>query len=459
MKRGLIIVCVSLGLSITSQAQTIYVSSSSGLDSNSGLSRETPVKTIAEGLKRGTNILLMAGDVFFESVELKNKSLSAFGGSDRPVICGYKRIINPNWERVCENIWRIDLSEDNYSGFLIKGSSLLNNIGCIHDYETGAIYGRKVKELEDLKNNWDIWQTNRFDKSTPASSYDYLYLFLDGDPNELKLEFSIGKIALKIKESSIEGVKIEGFGFGISCDTKVTIRNCVIDVIGGMVQRGYYVFTPYGNGIEFWISNVSRGDSEVSNCVISRCYDCGISIQGTPAPGIRPYNIDIHHNVIFNCCQGFESFLLNHDTKSVYYDNCKFRNNIVLDSGNSGFGYSDGRFKYCHVLGNDIWGNKGMIIENNIFVGGNYYCSGAYEGEYKSSVWRGNKCYIKRGDFILGNYTGSKDVLRIPKNRADDASVIAKYRALTGDQTTIFKIYSERAINRKIKRLKNRNIK
>jgi hypothetical protein len=459
MKKGLIIFCILFSFPIISIAQTIYVSSSNGFDSNSGLSSETPVTTIAEGLKRGTHILLMAGDVFFESVELKNKSLSAFGGSDRPVISGYKRIINPNWERICEDIWRIDLAADNYSGFRIKGSSLLNNIGCIHNYETGVIYGRKVKEFKDLKNNWDIWQTNRFDKNTPASSYDYLYLFLDENPNALKLEFSTGQIALKLKESSVDGVKIEGFGFGISCGTKVIIKNCVIDAIGGMIQRGYSVFTPYGNGIEFWISNISRGDSEVSNCIISRCYDCGITIQGRPAAGIRPYNIDIHNNFIYNCCQGFESFLLNHDTKSVYYDNCRFRNNIVLASGDSGFDYSDGRFKYCHVLGNDIWGNKGMIIENNTFVGGNYYCSGAYEGEYKSNVWRGNKCYIKRGDFILSNYTGSKDVLRIPKNRAKDASVISKYRALTGDQTTVFKIYSEKKINRKINRLKNRYIK
>lgn len=74
-------------------------------------------------------------------------------------------------------------------------------------------------------------------------------------------------------------------------------------------------------------------------------------------------------------------------------------------------------------------------------------------------VCLGSKCYIKRGDFILSNYTGSKDVLRIPKNRAKDASVISKYRALTGDQTTVFKIYSEKKINRKINRLKNRYIK
>lgn len=71
MKKGLIIFCILFSFPIISIAQTIYVSSSNGFDSNSGLSSETPVKTIAEGLKRGTHILLMAGDVFLKAWNLK----------------------------------------------------------------------------------------------------------------------------------------------------------------------------------------------------------------------------------------------------------------------------------------------------------------------------------------------------------------------------------------------------
>ena len=103
-----------------------------------------------------------------------------------------------------------------------------------------------------------------------------------------------------------------------------------------------------------------------------------------------------------------------------------------------------------------------MIIRNNTFVGGNYYCSGAYNGQYKSNVWEGNTCIIKRGDFILSNYGGTKDVIRIPAEKGEFRSLkaatddaIRRYRELTGDQTTRFVIKSERNINKRIKKIKN----
>lgn len=458
MKKILLFFLFSLAI-IEINAQTIYVSSSTGDDGNSGTSPNSPVKSLAVATSRGNNLLLKKGDSFHSSLILSNKHLGAYGEGSKPVISGYKRIISPNWEKVGHNIWRINLVEDNYSGAISEGSSFLNDIGCIHEYDTDSIHGRKVKEKYELISNWDIWQTNRFDNNTSVKEYDILYLYLEGDPNEYQLEFSTGQRAIRIDQSTVSGIRFEGFGFGLSCGSEVKIEDCEIDAIGGMLQKGNKMFVPYGNGIEFWIANKSIRDCEVNNCLISRCFDSGITIQGTPAIGVRPKNIDIHDNFINNCCQGFECFLRNHDTNSVYYQNCKFRNNIVVASGDSGFGYSDGRFKYCHLLGNDILGNSGMIIENNTFVGGNYYCSGSFEGKYKANVWRGNKCYIKAGDFILSNYSGSNDVLRISDNYSENLFLISLYRKLTGDNTTVFRIKSERAINNRINRLKKRHIK
>src|SRR5690349_9659591 len=82
-------------------SQTIYVSSSTGSDSNSGLSPNSPVKTIAKGLSLLQNgsddqLLLKAGDTFHESVNwptgLSGMSashpivFSSYGTGPRPVI-------------------------------------------------------------------------------------------------------------------------------------------------------------------------------------------------------------------------------------------------------------------------------------------------------------------------------------------------------------------------------------
>ena len=107
-----------------------------------------------------------------------------------------------------------------------------------------------------------------------------------------------------------------------------------------------------------------------------------------------------------------------------------------------------------------------MIIRNNTFVGGNYYCSGAYNGKYKSNVWQGNTCVIKRGDFLLGNYMGTKDVIRVPVEKGEFPTLkaatdnaIVRYRKLTGDMTTKFIIKDEKAINKQISKLKRKYLK
>ena len=103
-----------------------------------------------------------------------------------------------------------------------------------------------------------------------------------------------------------------------------------------------------------------------------------------------------------------------------------------------------------------------MIIKNNVFIKGNYYCSGAYQNRYASNVWIGNICYIQKGQFLLGNYTGTKDVIRIPVDKGyfsslDEATeaAISQYRKLTGDETTTFIIADEK----KMKCIKKKYLK
>ena len=410
----------------------------------------------------GKTVLLKAGDVFFVgNLSISDITLSRYGEGTNPVICGFKRIIDPRWKEVERNIWRLNLAEDNYTGIVLNGSSTSNNICAFHDFENDLIYGRKVWHKDEMNADWDFWQTETLSNGKPEE-YDYVYLYLTTDPNKKKLEMSIYDSALRVQNSIVDGIDFMGFGFGISAKTHTRIRNCGLDIIGGRIIPEGKSYVCYGNGIEFWVSTPIE-NCEVDNCVISRCYDCGVTIQGPRDGKYAPKNIIIKHNLIKNCCQGWEDFL-NNDV-NIVYENCVFENNVVVSSGDIGFGYSPKRFKYCHILGNNIFANKGMIIRSNTFVGGNYYCSGAYNGEYKSNVWESNTCIIKRGDFILSNYGGTKDVIRIPTEKGEFRSLkaatddaIRRYRELTGDNTTRFVIKSEKRINRRVNRLKRKYI-
>ncbi len=429
-------------------ATTVYVSSSSGSDANSGLTREDPLCTIGAAIEKGSRILLKAGDVFYGSVSLYGRELSRYGEGINPVISGYKRIDGQRWNRVSRNVWRIKLTTKRYSGNTVAEPSFLNNVGCIHEYDKGLIHGRKVQYIEDLKNDWDIWQTDKNGKEVTEEDFNYLYLYLSRNPRRMHLELSTGIAAMYLANATVGGVDFEGFGFGLAAGTHTTIRNCNIDAMGGMQAVGDDSFICYGNGIEFYVASDIE-DCLVEKCRVSRCYDCGITIQASDQGQATPRNILVRDNLIVSCCEGWEDYLRNDD--NVVFVNCRFSHNVVADSGNSGFGYSDGRFKYCHILGNNFLGDKGMIIEDNVFIGGNYYCTMPYDGRYTSHKWSGNVCYITPGSFILSNYVGTADVIRITENGIDKE--ITEYRRLTGDQTTRFVLCNQSEIDTMIAEL------
>ena len=433
--------------------QTVYVSSSMGDDENNGQSLQSPLKTIKKALSIGDTIYLKAGDIFYEGgVCMYGKYLSRYGEGVNPTICGYKRIVEPLWIEIEKNIWILSLVEDNFTGVVLEGPSTSNNICAFHDYENDMIHGRKVWHKTELTNDWDFWQTEILSKANPEE-YNDIYLYLTTSPNLLKLEMSIYDCAMNVDHSTIDGVNFIGYGFGIGAHSNTIIRNCKIDAIGGRIIPEGESYNCYGNGIEFYVGgDKDLTDCIVENCYISRCYDCGITIQGKGGTTATPRNIIIQNNMITNCCQGWEDFLRNND--DVCFDNCVFKNNIVLRSGNtSGFGYQASRFKYCHILGNNVAGDRGMRIENNIFAQGNFYCSGAYNNAYRSNIWKDNRCFLSEDDFILGDYFGKSDVLRMRGSKRRSQPEIKKYRALTGDLSTEFVIMSRRRVNAKANKL------
>lgn len=402
-----------LHISCICYSRSVFVSSSKGLDSNDGYSPKTPLKTIKAAQEKGDTIYLSAGDIFFEYVELHNKTLTRYGKGKNPEINGFRSLRGEPWVFVGDNIWKIDLTSAPSSGYVVTGTSELNNIGCFYESETDALHGCKCSKFDDLKRNWDFYQSDVLTYHKIGSKcFDVLFLYYTGNPNELNLSLSVGShYGIRIFDSSVERVNVKGFGTGgINVYGTSNVRNCRIDVIGGSTMLHGRITTSLGNGIDFYVAQ-DANDCVIEGNYISRCFDCGGSIQAEKAWGKRPKNVVYRDNLISHCCQGWEDFLRNGD--DAKFENCRFENNYVVFAGESGFGYPDNRFKYCNLLGNNFEGDRGMIIRNNTFVGGNYYCSGAYKGQYKSNIWEGNVHYIARGSFILSNYIGTENVLRI----------------------------------------------
>lgn len=275
---------------------TVYVSSSEGEDRNDGVSPEKPLKTIKNGLKI---VLLKVGDIFYEALSTTDHIVGRFGERSNPTLCGYKRIINPKWEYVDSNIWRLNLSEDNFTDYNKVGPSLINNIGCIHEYDKDLVHGGRRQYLKDLSKDWDFWQTERHEYGIDPNEFNYLYLYISCDPNKLKLEFSVYDMAAVIDHTTIESVNFVGFGYGLECKTNTIIRNCKIDAMGGRMWVGQNVYGSLGNGINFYVSKDIK-DCLIEGNYISRCYDCGITIQAERQYDFIPKNIIVQDNLITN---------------------------------------------------------------------------------------------------------------------------------------------------------------
>ena len=330
----------------------------------------------------------------------------------------------------------------------MNGSSYSNNIGCIHEYDKDVIHGRKCQYLKDLKQDWDMWQTDKTGMETPESAYDSLYLYYSGNPNDLKLEFSTGQIAVTLREGTIENINIVGYGFGISVGSNALVKGCHIDAIGGRQLITSKNFVCDGNGIGIWVyGDKDTENTTVEDCYISRVYDSGICLSGSDGYKTTARNVLVKNNLLTYCCQGWEDFLRN-DPPS-YYDNCVFENNNVVFSGESGFGYPVGRFKYCHVLSNNYKGDKKMVFRNNTFIGGNFHCNGGFQGTYTTNVWENNTCYLTKDNYLMGNYSGTKDVVRFETSKR---TAITHYRILTEDSSTKFVVKSKSSVEKRGKR-------
>ena len=413
-------------------------------------------------------ILLRRGDTFYESIAIDGIDLKAYGVGEKPKLSGLKILKSIYWERgtliggLWEEdssgfIWRISLCLPNecYSGFCTNGSSMLNNIGGMVNLNSNELVEcKRVKSLTELftqsTQNFDFYQPVASPMSDTTKDYfDYLYVFYDGDLRALDLGVSVGTTGITAKNCTIEDITVEFWGrHGVSGGSYLTIENCIVQNIGGMIMLNYSSWVCLGNGIEFYVKTPYTQHCLVENCVIKHCYDAGLTVQGTDSNNsIRAIDIKFRYNSIYNCCQSFEEFLRGSTEDDLFYD-CVFEANNSFDPGmRTGFRYNTSRYKRSHLLGNSTLRRTQMVYRNNYFYNGNFLCSGAYEGLFDQAIWENNVCYIAPGQDLLGNYNGT---FRIPvpfpnseNFEAEWNEAIENYRRYTGDQTSQFFVLTD----------------
>lgn len=395
---------------------TVYVSSSSGDDTASGLSAREPVRTIRRARELGGDIRLKCGDVFYEYLRgggFSLKPYSKWGDSSvKPVISGFRIIpsgaASELWSRGCfcsdgvwypdadGTVWRLDLMADGFEGYVNNVSENdhknIHNIGAIYDPVADVIYGRKQQcpdssafmALEEgdrtlspyhyLEQDMDFYQ--------PRGEYRYLYV-LASEPSLLmdrELWLSSGADAIRGSDFQVSGVKFTGWGkTAVRGGSHITVTDCEFDIIGGSVHEYEQRWIRFGNGVEFWADQAV--DDDVSGCLFTRVFDTATTIQG-PMSGDKESacaNVRIHNNIMRGCRQDFEVWIRSAD--GLMPQGCSFTDNVGYDSGNNGFSTSE--YNNTHLLHYILspYRVEGIRIENNVFYGGGglYYANSAMD--------------------------------------------------------------------------------
>ncbi len=434
MKQHLLVILFLLVVSPIYSIQTYYISSSSGSDSNNGLTEKSPLKSISKAPKSNVVIKLKAGDVFYESIsDLKNCTVTAYGKGKKPVLSGFKRVKAAKgtqvWTSVGNDVWRIDLSaNENFTGFF-KVGDYVNDIGVLYCVEKDLVYGHLVNDIKKLKETGDFFITSEWlKKNVKPETFKYLYLKHRGNPGSEGL-WSFSSRAYGVYNLSgchVSNIKVQGFSaHGFWGITNSKIDRCELDLIGGAIQLDTYEWVRFGNGIEFYMDRDLR-NCEIRNCYFSRVYDCGATIQLSKNSKTRfkPISIRFIGNVFVNCRQAFEHFL----PSDLPYENCEFSDNLILDAGENGFRSPESRD--AAFLSYESTDRSDLRITNNKIFGSSFYC-----GKHYTKNMSGNVVYIYDDQYIASYHFDSS----FPKlNAKEGDESIKKYKTISKDNDTEF---------------------
>lgn len=263
----------------------IYYFSAEGDDTNDGLSEETPKKNISAlssiVFNPGDVVLFRRGDTFAGTVSARSGvTYSAYGEGDKPVISGAMRDFASSkaWrETNTENVWKLSTDVPNVGIVMFNRSWEIGNYNEI----TGV---KKMRDKDDFYDERDLQNDFEFYSDLDTNE---LYIYCSGgNPGDVYDSILVGKEGAIFYVGTENDVTIDNLhitlggshGVGGGDCSGLTVRNCVLDYIGGSVLRGFggANITRYGNAVEIY---GSAKDFTVYNNWIYQIYDTGITHQ------------------------------------------------------------------------------------------------------------------------------------------------------------------------------------
>ncbi len=321
---------------------TKYYVSANGDDSRDGKTPETAWKTLEKvnrtELSAGDGVFFRRGDIFRgQLLTMKGVTYSAYSENDgdtvrdKPAIYGSKR----NYSN--SGFW-LPTSKPNV---YVSAETFATDVGLIV-FDEGKEVG--LKEALGLKSF--IGAVTKDLQFFHDKNDSKLYLYSESDPNTrwTSTEIAEGRHGIAgngngvtIDNLCIKYVGAHGIGYGKT--EGLTVQNCEIGWIGGMLQDTASRIVRYGNGVEIY---TGCKDYTVTNCHIYQVYDAGVTHQdfNSKTERIDMENIKYTDNVIEYCTYDIE-YVNAQSEDNGGMKNVEISGNLLLHGG-EGWGQQRG---------------------------------------------------------------------------------------------------------------------
>jgi len=400
---------------------TYYVDSELGDDAASGLSPETPWRSLAKvnsaSIQPGESVLFRRGGLWRGQLKPKSGRLGApvvygaYGRGEKPILQQSAAAEAPgSWEKVATGVWRTR------NAWPLATYRDIGNIIFNH----GAAYGWKRWSLDKLENERDYW----YDRDT---GHVYLKSWLDPTSQWTSIELSIDQHVItegNAKYVTYDGLAIRygsAHGIGGGNVKGIVVKNCDVYWIGGGVlstkinDDGSVSYTRYGNGIEFWGAS---SDCLVVSNRLWEIYDAAMTDQSDTGDHT---NVVWAWNTVWNAEYSYEHF---NRSKDYSVTDITVEHNTFVDSGGA----------WAHAQRPDrngaplmIWYSSGPVknftIRNNVFVGT------TEQGIRQTTDWHR---FVSFSNNLF--YTEGQPVVRLVNQYLD----FAGYKALGWDVGSVF---------------------
>ncbi len=386
---------------VSGRTGTVYYVSNNGDDAAAGTSPETAWKTIEQinltALRPGDAVLFerggeWRGDIIRSDGQYGYLSGVLFGNygdvnDPLPILNGSDRNYADSaiWvETDVPNVWRLTLPLYNVGVMVFDHSGQLGDYNAkygkilFHDPRDSDYYAKRDYQPLDYR---DLKDDLQFYSDLNGEGTLYLYS-AEGNPGERfsSIEIGVDEVMLNIggDGNSVDGIHFRfcgGFGIAGGISSNTTVRNCIMEWIGGAVHTSNKEML-YGNAIQIY---GQAKNLTVENNWIYQIYDTGITFQISKNGDGNCYyeNINIRNNLVEYCHWGIEFYNQAKDNTRRSTKNVLVEGNIVR-TGGMGWGsawrfecYNANTVKEASAALLCSWGftddTENFVIRNNIF--------------------------------------------------------------------------------------------